>query len=193
MKKFATTSLIISALFFGFGCNQQEGAVEEAQETNEQAFEDTDMEETQDDLSEFMTKAASGGMMEVELGNLAQQKGQHADVKSFGKMMVDDHTKANNDLKNLAGQKGIVLPDSMGEDHMDRVTELREKTGADFDKAYMDLMVEDHEEDVSLFENAANNLEDADVKTFANSTLTVLRQHHERAKQIKDVLDNQNR
>lgn len=189
MKKFASTSLLVCALLFGFSCNQKQEPVEEAQETNEEKFEDTAVEETKDELSEFMTKAASGGMMEVELGNLAQEKAQHADVKSFGQMMVTDHTKANEELKALAASKGITLPDSMSQDHMDRITELREKTGADFDNAYMDLMVEDHQEDVDLFEDASQNLEDPEAKSFASKTVATLRQHHDRAKQVNDMLD----
>ncbi|MBB6609419.1 DUF4142 domain-containing protein [Pontibacter sp. Tf4] len=191
MKKIVTTGLIACTLLIGFGCNQKPEPVEEAQEANEQAFEDTPMEETKDDLSEFMTEAASGGMMEVELGRMAEQKAQHADVKSFGQMMVTDHTKANDELKALAASKNIMLPDSMGRDHMDHVAELRDKTGADFDKAYMKLMVEDHQEDIDEFEEAARDLQDADAKAFASKTLPVLQKHHERAKQIKDMLDKQ--
>lgn len=189
MKKIASASLIACALLFGFSCNQKQEPVEEAQEVNEEKFEDTAVEEVKDDLSEFMTKAASGGMMEVELGKMAQEKGQHADVKSFGKMMVTDHTAANNELKALAGTKNITLPDSMSQDHMDNITELREKTGADFDRAYMDLMVEDHNEDVEMFDEASKNLEDAEAKAFASKTLTTLKKHHERARQVKDMLD----
>ncbi|NEM96214.1 DUF4142 domain-containing protein [Pontibacter burrus] len=191
MKKITSTGLIALALLFGFSCNQKKEPVEEAQEANERAFEDTPQEETKDDLSEFMTKAASGGMMEVELGKLAQQKGQHADVKNFGQMMVTDHTKANDELKALAAAKGIMLPDSMGSDHMDHVRNLRDKTGADFDKAYMNLMVDDHKDDIDEFEEAARDLHDADAKAFASKTLPVLQKHHERAKQIKDMLDKQ--
>lgn len=190
MKKIFSTGLLIGAFVFGMAsCNQQEGAVEEAQEVNEERVEDTAMEEQMDDLSEFMTKAASGGMMEVELGRMAQEKGQMQEVKDFGKMMVDDHSKVNDELKMMAQQKGLTLPDSMGQDHMDNVNDLKEKTGADFDKAYMDLMVSDHEEDVEMFEEASNNLEDAEAKAFAGKTLTTLRQHLDRAKQIKDSMN----
>lgn len=191
MKKILSTGLIACTLLFGFSCNQKQEPVEEAQEANEQAFEDTPQEETQDDLSEFMTEAASGGMMEVELGRMAQEKGQHADVKSFGQMMVTDHSKANEELKALAASKNIILPDSMGRDHMNHLTELREKTGADFDKAYMNLMVEDHQEDIEEFEEAARELQDPEAKAFASKLVPTLQQHHERAKQIKDVLDKQ--
>lgn len=191
MKKTTLVTLIAGALLFGFGCNQKSEPVEEAQEVNEQAVEGTPQEDTQDDLSEFMTEAASSGMMEVELGKLAQEKGRHADVKSFGQMMVNHHGKANEELKALAAKKNMMLPDSMGRDHMNHLTELREKTGADFDKAYMNLMVEEHQDDLEEFEEAARDLQDPDAKAFASKTVPTLKQHHQRAKQIKDVLDKQ--
>ncbi|HEY4651370.1 MAG TPA: DUF4142 domain-containing protein, partial [Pontibacter sp.] len=144
MKRIVLAGFVACTLCYGTGCNQKQEPVEQAQETNEQAYEGTPQEDTQDDLSEFMTEAASGGMMEVELGNLAQQKGQSKEVKDFGRMMVTDHTKANEELKALAAQKNITLPTAMGEDHQEHVREVSKKTGADFDKAYMKLMVEDH-------------------------------------------------
>ncbi|TPE42677.1 DUF4142 domain-containing protein [Pontibacter mangrovi] len=191
MKKVISTGMMAAAVLFAVACNQEKGAVEEAQETNEQMVEETSMEDQMTEMSDFMTKAASGGMMEVELGKMAQEKGQHADVKSFGQMMVTDHTKANDELKQLASQKNVTLPDSMGEKHMDHVKELQEKTGAEFDKAYMSLMVDDHEEDVKMFEDAAENMQDADVKAFASKTVTTLRQHLDRAQQIDSTLQAQ--
>ena len=193
MKKIASTGVLLAAFLFGMSsCNQEQGAVEEAQETNEQIAEDTEMEDQMTEMSDFMTKAASGGMMEVELGKMAQEKGQMKEVKDFGQMMVTDHQKANEQLKALAAQKNVVLPDSMGEKHMEHVNELRDKTGAEFDKAYMNLMVTDHEEDVQMFEDAANNLQDPEVKSFASTTVTTLRQHLDRAKQVKDMVDKKN-
>ncbi|MDX5348050.1 MAG: DUF4142 domain-containing protein [Hymenobacteraceae bacterium] len=191
MKKITSAGFIALTLCFGFACDgTKEDSVEQAQETNEQKFEDTAREERKDDQSEFMTKAASGGMMEVELGKMAQEKAQTQEVKDFGAMMVKDHSAANEELKQLAAQKNITLPDSMSEGHMDHVKELREKTGMDFDKAYMSLMVEDHQEDVEMFEEAANNMQDADVKAFASKTVTTLRQHLDKAKQVKEKVDN---
>ena len=169
-------------------CNQQGGAVEEAQEANEEIADDTPMEDEAEDLSEFMTKAASGGMMEVELGKMAQQQAQNQQVKDFGTMMVTDHTKANNELKALAASKNIILPDTMGEAHMDHVEDLRDNKGAEFDEAYMDLMVSDHKEDVEMFEDAANNLQDAEAKAFAAKTLPVLQKHMAQARMIDSTM-----
>lgn len=190
MKNFVKTGFILSAFLFGMAsCNQKEGAVEEAQETNEEMAEGTPMEDETEELSDFMTKAASGGMMEVELGKMAQQQAQSQQVKDFGSMMVKDHTKANDELKALASQKNVVLPDSMGKDQMDHVEELRGKKGAEFDDEYMDLMVDDHQEDVNMFEEASNNLQDAEAKAFAAKTLVTLRQHLKQAQAIDSTMD----
>ncbi|GAB3826078.1 hypothetical protein GCM10028895_36450 [Pontibacter rugosus] len=148
------------------------------------------MEDQMTNLSDFMTKAASSNMLEIQAGQLAQQKGQMQEVKDYGQMMVTDHQKASDKMMQLAQQKNVVLPDSMSQAHMDKMQELRDKTGRDFDQAYMDLMVSSHEETISLFEDASNNLEDAEVKSFASSTLPTLRQHLDRAKQIQTNVNN---
>lgn len=190
MKKIFSTGLIASALLFGtIACNQEQGAVEEAQETNEQMADNTAMEDQMTNMSEFATQAASNGMLEVEAGKLAQEKGQDQQVKDYGQMMVTDHTKANDQLKQLAQQNNLMLPDSMSQAHMDKMQELRDKTGADFDKSYMELMVSSHEDAVSLFEDASNNLENAEMKNFASTTLPKLRQHLDRANQINDAMN----
>lgn len=193
MKKIASTGLIAAAFLFGVAsCNQEQGAVEEAQEVNEQQAEGSAMEDQMTNMSDFMTQAASSGMLEVEAGRLAQDKGQNQEVKSYGKMMVDDHTKANDQLKTLAAQQNITLPDSMSQQHMDQLQSLRDQTGAEFDQAYMDLMVSSHEEAVSLFEDASNNLENAEVKSFASTTLPKLQQHLDHANQLNETLDGGN-
>lgn len=190
MKNLLKNGFILGAFLFGMAsCNQQDGAVEEAQEANEEIADDTPMEDEAEDLSEFMTKAASGGMMEVELGKMAQQQAQNQQVKDFGTMMVTDHSKANDELKALAASKNIILPDTIGEDHMDHVEELRNKKGGEFDEAYMDLMVSDHQEDVDMFEEASNNLQDAEAKAFAAKTLPVLQKHMAQAQMIDSTME----
>jgi putative membrane protein len=122
----------------------------------------------------FMKEAAKGGMMEVEMGKMAQKQGKNADVKSFGARMVADHTKANNQLKSLAKKKGVSLDDA---------TPKMEKMGdATFDKDYMAAMVKDHEKDVAEFEKEAKDGSDPDVKAWASKTLPTLKKHLELAK-----------
>lgn len=132
----------------------------------------------------FITKAASGGMMEVQLGNLAQEQAQNQRVKDFGAMMVRDHSKANDELKSIASGKNVALSDSLMPEHKHHVTDLQKRKGAAFDKAYMNMMVQDHQKDVQEFEKASNNLSDGEVKAFATRTLPTLKAHLDSATAI---------
>jgi putative membrane protein len=135
----------------------------------------------------FINEAAIGGMMEVQAGQLAATNATNDRVKAFGNMMVQDHTNANNQLKALASSKNVTVPDSMDAKHKAHVDMLRKKTGKDFDKAYMNMMVMDHNEDVSKFKMESKNATDADVKSFAGTTLPVLQKHLDSAKAINKM------
>jgi len=135
--------------------------------------------------NEFVSKAAMGGMMEVELGKIAQTNAASNDVKAFGKMMETDHSKANEELKSVAASRNISVPGSMGDMHSNHVKDLSAKTGKDFDKAYIDMMVEDHVNDIEEFKNASTSNADPEVKKFATKTLPTLQKHLEKAKSIK--------
>ena len=141
-----------------------------------------------DEAGKFMVEAASGGQMEVELGNLAKEKATNQSVKDFGAMMVTDHSKANDELKSLAATKNVTLPMSPEGEHQEHINDLKNKTGSEFDKDYIDMMVKDHKEDVDKFEDMAKNSDNADVKAFASKTLPVLKKHLAEAKRIQDQL-----
>ena len=139
----------------------------------------------------FINNAATGGETEVALGKLAATKAQSDEVKKFGQTMVDDHSKANMELKDLAKSKGVELSKAEGKATKEESKEekkLAKKEGGDFDKAYMNLMVKDHEDDVKEFEHAANNAKDADVKAWAAKTLPTLQHHLELAKDLQSKL-----
>jgi putative membrane protein len=129
-----------------------------------------------DDKS-FAEHAAIGGMAEVEMGKLAQQKAGSDQVKQFGQRMVDDHSKANEELKQVASAKGLTLPSDLDAKHKSKLEKLQKLSGAQFDKAYMDDMVADHKKDVSDFEKEAKAGKDSDVKGFASKTLPTLQEH----------------
>ncbi|HKP81152.1 MAG TPA: DUF4142 domain-containing protein [Pyrinomonadaceae bacterium] len=126
---------------------------------------------------DFVMDAAMGGLMEVELGQLAAQKGTSEAVKQFGQRMVDDHGKANTELTSLATSKGITLPATIDDKHRQDVTKLSAMSGADFDRAYSKMMLKDHEKDVSEFEKESTKGADPDVKAFASKTLPTLQEH----------------
>lgn len=129
------------------------------------------------DDADFAVTAANGGMAEVQLAQLAQQKGVSADVKDFAAKMITDHTKANDQLMALAKQKNVTLPAALGNDEQKVMDDLSKKTGKDFDKAYVKAMVEDHDKDVKLFTDEAKDGKDADIKAFAGTTLPTLKMH----------------
>ena len=136
---------------------------------------------TNDD-KEFVSKAGMGGLAEVQMGSLALQKAASADVKAFAQRMVTDHSKANAELAQLATTKGLALAAELGGEHKDAYDHLSSLSGAEFDKAYMKHMVEDHEKDVSEFDKASTGATDSDVKAWAGKTLPTLREHLAQAK-----------
>ena len=129
----------------------------------------------------FVNKAAMGGLAEVQYGNLALQKAQSEDVKSFAQKMVTDHGAANQELQALAGSKGMTLPTELTGTHKAGYDHLNMLSGAEFDKPYMQHMVADHEADIAEFEKAANSATDSELKAFASKTVPTLQQHKQLA------------
>ncbi len=125
----------------------------------------------------FMTEAAKGGMAEVELSRVATTKSQNAEVKKFAQQMIQDHTNANTELKQLAGKKTVTLPTELDAEHKALRDRLSGLSGAEFDKEYVNAMVADHEKSVNLFKTQADGGTDADAKAFAAKTLPKLQGH----------------
>ena len=136
----------------------------------------------------FAMKAAQGGIAEVQLGQLAAEKGMSQEVKTFGQRMVDDHTKANDQLKGIAEKEGMTLPTSLNAKDQALLTKLQNASGEKFDQEYIKSMVKDHEEDVKEFQKEANNGSDPQLKDFASQTLPTLQSHLEMAKSAESSL-----
>ena len=134
----------------------------------------------------FAMQAAKGGMGEVALGQMAQQKAGSDAVKQFATHMVDDHTKANDELKQIASTKNITLPSAPPSDAKTR--KLEGMSGAGFDKAYMAMMLTDHKKTIALFQKEANSGKDADLKAFASKTLPTLKSHLEMVQQTRTTV-----
>lgn len=136
------------------------------------------------DETEFMVNAANGGMTEVELGKAAEKNATNERVKAFGEMMVQDHSSANNQLKTIALSQNVTLPDSLSEDSKDDVQKISRKQGADFDKAFMDKMVKDHEKTINDFKNELNDVHNTTLKQWIRNTIPTLEKHLDSAKAI---------
>ncbi len=133
---------------------------------------------------DFVMKAANGGMLEVKLGQLATQRAQSEQVKKFGQKMVDDHSKANDELKQLAQGKGIELPADLKGEEKEHFTKFEKATGADFDREYVRMMVEDHRQDLADFKKEAKDGKDAGLRSWAAKTLPTLEEHDKMIEQI---------
>ena len=190
MKKIISICLVLASGFYFHACNSPENrdAVDNAEEMNEQKEDAGAMSENTAEDSDFMVKAANAGLAEVEMGNVAQQNAADQQVKDFASKMVRDHTQANTELKTIATTKNVTVPETSDDHHKKMLTDLSGKTGLDFDKEYMRMMVEDHDDAVGMFERAAENANDPDVRAFAAKTLPVLRQHQEEAKNIHEAI-----
>jgi putative membrane protein len=133
--------------------------------------------------SAFMKQAAQGGMAEVELGKLASERAENPDVKQFAQRMVDDHTKANDELKQVAEKKGVTLPSDTDAKHRAEMDHLAKLSGAEFDRAYMHHMVGDHDHDVAAFQQESRKAKDPDLKAWIDKTLPTLKEHQQQAQQ----------
>ena len=127
--------------------------------------------------SDFILAVAQGGMTEVKLGELASQRATRDDVKAFGQMMVKDHTTINGDLKALAAQKGVTLPDSLDAKHQRMVDKMAALTGTEFDDAYVAGMAKGHKKDAKAFKAESAATQDADIKAFVDKTILVVDRH----------------
>lgn len=139
---------------------------------------------TQAGASTFFMKAADAGMAEVEFGKLAQEAAKNQDVKDFAALMVKDHTKANEELKALATSRKVQLSPVISSVFQGQLTDLSSKTGNEFDKQYMALMMVHHMDAIKLFEETSKNETDPEVKAFATKTLPVLKAHHQKAEPL---------
>ncbi|MEA2239546.1 MAG: putative rane protein [Thermoanaerobaculia bacterium] len=205
MRKTSTVLLCVTLTFLTFACKNEttdNSATETATSVSDTSATTTTMatdtsataptttasSSLSSSDTEFVNKAAQGGMAEVNLGQLAASKGTSADVKAFGNRMVSDHGKANDELKQLAQTKGVTLPADIDQESKDMADKLGKASGKDFDKQYIAGMVDDHEKDVKEFEKASASAQDPDLKAWATKTLPTLKDHLKMAKDAKAKL-----
>jgi putative membrane protein len=139
----------------------------------------------------FMKQASIGNEAEIQLGQMAQQKASSPAVKRFAARMVKDHSAADDQLKNIAASQHLSLPTALDPQHKDQAAALSRLSGPQFDRAYMQLMVKEHTEDVSKFQKESKEAHDDTVKQFAVATLPVLESHLNEAKQIEQQTSKQ--
>ena len=135
----------------------------------------------------FVTKAADAGKAELELAKLAAQQASNPEVKSFAQKLVEDHGKVNSELMSMASSKNVKLDDD--DDPKDRhYKRLAKKTGAEFDQEFVEHMIDEHEKDVKMFEKAASDAKDSDIRAFASKHVDHLRMHLQTAQSLRQTI-----
>jgi putative membrane protein len=159
-----------------------------AEQQNDDRFDNNKQEKD----AQFLVNAAEINLEQIQLGKMAQQKGGTAQVKELGKMMEAVHTKSLNDLKALAQSKMITIPTASTEKAQDGYNDLNEKSGNDFDRAYVDMMVSGHKDAIDTFEDASTDSNDTDIKNWATVSLPGLRTHLDHSVALQNNLTANN-
>lgn len=186
MKKCAIVLFVSAVSLLSFSCGNKSDSKAVAEDQNEEKFDDSNKEKD----TEFAVEAADGGMREVQLGQLAVSNASSPQVKQFAQMMVDDHSKANDELKALAATLNITLPSSLSDKSMKIYNNLAEKTGDEFDKEYIDQMVKDHKDTIDKFKKEADDGNDPQIKSWASGKLATLEHHLKLAESAQETLKN---
>jgi len=201
MKKLIFNTMMAAAVVAAVSCNngQKSNASDSTAAVQENPGETPDStaanstmakdSSAKDDDTKFALEAANGGLFEVEVGKLAQNKAISPQVMKLANMMVADHSKANNELKTIASGKNITIPAVMSEKFQKEYDELSKMDRQGFDKAYTDKMVEAHKEDIDKFKAEADKGKDADLKAFAAKHVPILQHHLQMAEDAKKVAD----
>src|SRR3954468_5557491 len=183
IKYTAAGVLSLSALVFT-SCKDK--APDDTKEAAEQINDSNLNGKSAEKNAQYAVDAYSSGLMEIEISKYAKEKSVDANVKSLAETMIEAHTKANAELKQIAAQKNVALAQDLSDDQKDKLNTLTKKEGADLDEYYAEKLVSDHKDAVDLFEKASEKEEDADFKNFFTTKLPEIRHHLEMSKELEN-------
>ncbi len=157
---------------------------EMAQDVNKETFENDSVRGATNNIS----KAAEDGLYEVKLLSDGKGKTTNADIKKMADHMLKAHEKLNKELADLTAKKGITIPTVLEDSKIRDIQQITDKTGTDFDKAFVDELVDKHEKAINLFENTANDATDPDIKQLFTKAIPALKEHLSMAKKEQEKL-----
>jgi putative membrane protein len=187
LSYFLIAAAMMGIMSCGNNSANSSNSTDAAVDSNKKELEAKDSTELKPD-AEYAVMAANGGMLEVELGKLAQTKATSPKVVEFAKMMVEDHSKANKELMEIAGAKFITLPAILDNKKQKDYDDFAKMDKKDFDKAYTDYMVKDHKEDIDEFKKEAQDGKDPELKAFAAKHVPILEHHLQMAQQANEAV-----
>jgi len=190
----AGLALFVAGVLYGQGMNSPQGQYPQGQRSpglNPNPSMQNEPTTTPDSVfsdEDFAKDAAQGGLAEVKFGQLAQEKGASDAVRSFGKRMVEDHLKANEQLKDVALREKVKLPTELSKKNQKNYDRLAQLSGDAFDRAYARDMVRDHQDDIAAFKQEASSGQNQAIKNFALQTLPTLEDHLKMAREMEQGL-----
>ncbi|MGB3616856.1 MAG: DUF4142 domain-containing protein [Catalinimonas sp.] len=173
-------------LTFGVTLALVMSACSDKKETTTDATEVTAPEAMDEDVAEFFEKASLSGMFTAQAAQLAQDMATNPEVKNLAAKLMSDHDQANQKLMTMARTMNVQLP-QMSQNYQDKLDELR-NAGADFDKKYLEMVEETHKASLRHYEEAADETENAELKTFVQQTMTTMRGHEEMVERLKEQM-----
>jgi putative membrane protein len=192
MKNTIIAMAVVTA-FFAVACENQSDRTAENNRKNEQQQQQDNQQSMENPFKmspeEFAKKAYETNLKEVQLGELATKKATDKEVKNFAQTAIKDHKDANNKLMPIAKNKNVQIPATLPENEMKDIQDLKQKTGVEFSKEYIDKVVNMHEETVDLYKKASENLQDPELSNYASEMLPHLQHHLESAKNIQKKLE----
>ncbi len=183
MKKLLAGILFCTAVACFFSCGNDKDSKDIAKEENNKKFDSTNIEGD----TKFAVNLADGSMLQVNASKLAQTNASAANVKEYAGMMVTDHSAADSELRDMAAKKNISLPMVLSEAKQKKYNTLATKTGEDFDKAYIDCMVDEHKDALDALQKESQKGNDADLRSWASGKLAAIQHHYDVIKSIKDA------
>lgn len=168
--------------------NDNEDSKEVAEEANDEKFDDKSMENDAD----FVANTVAANYGEIKFAGLATQRSANPEVKKAAAMLVEDHTKALNELKTLAQSKSITVPVEEDDEARRKTERFSDEAGKDFDKKWCNEMIDRHDESIRKFENRMEKTQDADLKAWISKTLPVLRNHRDHLKMVHEKIKDTN-
>lgn len=185
MKKSVSYLLLLSCIITACNSGANNEEIKDADSVNEAKREKNQGIVADEKSSAFLVRAIDGGTSEIELNSLAIEKSTKEDIKGFAQMLRNDHEAVNRQITQLAGARNVTLPSPVPAKNGDELKKIQEKTGSDFEKAYLDEIISRHLSSIELYENAVKEVKDSEVMSLADNTLPKLRQHLDSARALK--------
>jgi putative membrane protein len=184
--------LSMAVIFIALSCGSNQTAETQSSDSSQSKTDsNSSAKDTVNTISDqdatFAKDAANIGMMEIALGKVAEQNSSRKDVKDFGAMMIKDHTTAADELQRIADARRITLPVALSSDDQSKVDAMKAKTGKNFDKSYLDMMVDGHKKAADEFQNEIDKGSNADLRAFATKTLDVIHSHLDAAQKCQQM------